>query len=498
MFKKVFIANRGLPAANCVKAVRELKMKSVVAYEGDDLRSVATRTADEVIEISSHSKPTAYLDVDVMVEAIEKSGADAVHPGYGFLAKNKDFAAKIKEKGITFIGNDFGSKSEIRDLAIQSGLAVLPSSGVLKSWNDVDSSAEAVGYPLIIKVLDSYSGWGVRVVRSAEELRGAWDYVQKQCERHEVSSQVVLEKYLADAHQVEVPVLRDNKGRCIILPEVDTTVQRRFQKLLVESPSPVVNKDLRSKIESALPVLLNKLDLVGYATVEFLIDVQGEAYFLDVEGDVQAAHSVTGLFTGLNIMREQIRLHAGEALSILPENIKRQGHVLCVFLHAVDPYNKFRPSPGKVEYFQSPAGEGIILQTAVGAGDLVSPNYDSLIAKVIVSDSSRTDAISRMKVALEDTFIEGIQSNLPIMRAIVNTEDFARAEINISDLFSEEKRVQLLRSLRNEEDDEVASVLAALALNTDANATQIMASAQQGGLLWSMASKVLNRKKMEF
>lgn len=497
MFKKVFIANRGLPAANCVKAVRELGSKSVVAYEGDDLRSVATRTADEVIAISSATKPTAYLDVEAMVAAVVQSGADAVHPGYGFLAKNQEFAEKIKAKGIAFIGNDFGTQPELKDVASQSGLAVLPSTGVLHNWNDVDSAAPSIGFPLVIKALDSYSGWGVRVVRSVEELRGAWDYVSHQCERHQVSSEVVLEKYLSNAHQVEFPVLRDQNGRCLVLPELDTTVQRRFQKLLVESPSPVMKKEIRSKIESALPVLLNKINLVGYATVEFLV-TGDDAFFLDVEGGVQAAHSVTGLLTGLNIMREQIRLHAGEALTVLPEHIKRQGHVLGVFIYAMDPYKKFAPSPGKVEYFQSPAGEGIILQSAVAAGDLVSPNYDPLIAKVIVTDATRSATISRMKIALEDSFIEGVQTNIAIMRAIVATEDFAKAEINVSDLFSEEKRVQLLRSLRNEADDEVASIIAALALNTDANATQIMASAQQGGLLWSMASKMMNRKKMEF
>jgi acetyl/propionyl-CoA carboxylase alpha subunit len=495
MFKKVLIANRGLVATNCVRAVRELGAKAAVVYETSDLGSAAVRAADEAIEISSANGSTAYLDVAAIVEAATKCGADAVHPGHGFLAKNPELALRLKERGIALIAAP--SYPRAKEFAQKAGLGVLPGTSVLRGWTDAEAAVAGVGFPLVVRAVASYGGWGARVVNDASELKPAWDHVCKQCERHGVSSELILEKYLTNAHQVEFPVLRDSTGRVIVLPELESSAQRRFQKLLVETPAPSLKAALRGKLESSIPALVNQLGIVGYATVIFQVS-GGEAYLSDVDGSIQASHSATGLLTGVNVIREQIRVASGEALRIQAEHVQRKGHVISVFLYAMDPYNKFVASPGRIDRFLPPTGEGVFLQSSLASGDVVSPHYDPNIAKLLVLDSTRDEAISRIRLALGDFFIDGIQTTLPLMRAIVQSADFVKAEITTSYLFSEERRVALLKSLRNTEDDEVAALVAALALNTDSNASQIMASAQHGGLLWSMASRVLNRKKMEF
>ncbi|HSQ41912.1 MAG TPA: biotin carboxylase N-terminal domain-containing protein [Fibrobacteraceae bacterium] len=495
MFKKVLIANRGLVAANCVRAVRELGACAAVVYETSDLGSAAVRAADEAIEIRSSNGSTAYLDVNAIVDAAVMCGADAVHPGYGFLAKSQELAHLLKERDIAFLSAPLFPRT--KEVAQKLGIGVLPGTPLLRNWAEVESSYAAVGFPLVVRAVASYGGWGHRVVNDLEELRPAWDHVAKQCERHGVPGDIVLEKYLPDAHQVEFPVLRDHSGRVLALPEFETSVQRRFQKLIAESPAPSVKGALRGQIESSIPALVNQLGLEGFASVVFQI-VGGEAYLSEVDGSIQASHSVTSLFSGVNVIREQVRVASGEALRIQEEHVQRRGHVIGAFLYATDPYRKFTPSPGRIGRFHAPMGEGIVLLSTVAAGDIVSPHYDPNIATLLVHDSTREEAITRMRLALADFFVDGIQTTLPLLRAIVDSADFVKVEISTSYLFSEDRRVQLLKGLRNEEDDEIAALVAALALNTDANASQIMESAQHGGLLWAMASRVLNRKKMEF
>lgn len=495
MFKKVLVANRGLVAANCVRAVRELGAKAAIVYETSDLGSAAVRAADEAIEISSANGSTAYLDVGAIVEAAVKCGADAVHPGYGFLEKNPDLANRLKERGIALIAPAIYPRA--KELAQKAGLGVLPGSTLLRGWSEVEASVASIGFPLVIKAVASYGGWGARIVNEASELKPAWDHVCKQCERHGVAQELVLEKHLANAHQIEFPVLRDSSGKVLVLPELETSAQRRFQKHLVETPAASLKSALRGKLESAIPALVNQLGVVGFVSVIFQVS-GGEAYLSEVDGSIQASHSATGLLTGVNVIREQIRVASGESLRIQAEHVQRKGHVIGVMVYAMDPYQKFAPCPGRIERFYAPTGEGIVLHSTVTGGDIVSPHYDPNIATLLVLDSTRDEAINRLRLALADFFIDGIQTSLPMMRAVVASADFVKGEVTTSYLFSEDRRVSLLKSLRNSEDDEVAALVAALALNTDANATQIMASAQHGGLLWAMASRVLNRKKMEF
>lgn len=495
MFKKVLVANRGLVAANCVRAVRELGAKAAVVYESQDLGSAAVRAADEAIEIRSANGSTAYLDVGAIVDAAVRVGADAVHPGYGFLEKSPELALQLKERGIVFISSP--NYLRAKEIAQKSGMGVLPGSSVLRSWSDAETVVASIGFPLTLKAIAGYGGWAGRVVNEKAELKPAWDHVCKQCERHGVPQELVIEKHLPKAHQVEFPVLRDASGKVLVLPELESSVQRRFQKLLVETPSPAMKAGLRGKLESAIPALVNQLGLVGFASIIFKV-AGGEAYLSEVDTSIQASHSASGLLTGVNILREQIRVASGESLRVQQEQIQRKGHAIAVFLLAMDPYHKFAASPGRIERFLVPMGEGVHLQSTLAAGDVVSPHYDPNIANLLVLDSTRDEAITRLRLALKDMYVDGIQTTLPIMRAVVESADFAKSEVNCSYLFSDEKRVSLLKSLRNTEDDAVAALVAAIALNTDANATQIMNSAQHGGLVWSMASRLLNRKKMEF
>lgn len=495
MFKKVLIANRGLVAVNCVRAVRELGATASVVYEASDLGSVAVRAADEAIEIKSTNGSTAYLDVDAIVEAAVHFGVDAVHPGYGFLATNQDLAVRLKQHDIKLITTPpFPNAISI---AKKAGINVLPSSPSLHAWSEVESSVAAIGFPLVVKAVANYGGWGARVVFEAADLKPAWEHVCKQCERHGVPADIVLQKHLPMAHQVEFPVLRDHTGQVLVLPDRETSVQRRFQKLLVETPAPVLNSKLRSKLESCIPTLVGQLDLVGFATIVFQVS-GNEAYLSDVEGSIQAAHSATGLLTGINTIREQIRVASGETLEIKTEKVQRKGHVIGVFIYAMDPYHKFAPSPGKVDRFHAPTGEGIILHTSATAGDIVSPHYDPVISKLLVSETTREEAIKRLHHALTDFFIDGVQTTIPLMRAIVQSDDFKKSKVTTSYLFTEARRVSLLKSLRNADDDKIAALVAALALSNDDNATQIMDGAKHGSLLWSMANRVLSRKKMEF
>jgi len=495
MFKKVLVANRGLVAVNCVRAIRELGAKAAVVYEAPDLGSAAVRAADEAVEIKSTDQSTAYLDINCIVAAAVKLQVDAVHPGYGFLATNFELFKRLQEHKITLITTP--SFPQAFELAKKADFKTLPTSPTLHSWNEVETHVSTIGFPLVVRALANYGGWGARIVFEQAELKTVWEHVCSQCERHGVPTDIVLQKYMPSAFQIEFPVLRDKSGQVLVLPDREVSVQRRFQKFMVETPAPNLNPDLRRTIVSKIPHFIDQLGLVGYAILVFEV-VKGEAYLSEVESSVQAAHSATGLLTGVNILREQIRIASGSKLNNLIIHQEVNNHVIGVFVYAMDVFRKFTPSPGKVDRFHPPVGEGIYLHTSVGSGDTVSPHYDPVIAKLLVSDKTRSEAIARLSLALSDFFVDGIQTTLPLTRAIVESKDFHKAQITTSFLFSEAKRVSLLKSLRNPEDDCIAAIIAGLALSCEENSSQIIDNAQQGSLLWSMANRVLSRKKMEF
>jgi len=504
MYKKVMVANRGLIQASCVRAIQELGAKAVVACESSDFNQVGVRAADEVVEIRSTEKFTPYLDVGVIVEAAVKCGADAVHPGYGFLAQSIELEKRLREKGIAFIApvlegeKSLANKDRLRRAAQKSGFATLPASSVTADMAALEKEAPAIGYPLLVKAAGAYGGRAIRMVRDAGELKASIDHVLIQCERFGYEKALYLEKFVTNTHVIEYPVLRDKGGRVLVLPEQECSVQRRFRKLLIETPSTTVSREVRGRLEGAIPTLVNTLEIVGFASVEFLVN-GNEAYLLDVKGTIQPFHGATALLTGVDVLREQIRLHSGDPLKLQPAHVRQGGHVIAANIAAMDPYEKFSASPGRIERFYAPYGEGVVVQSPVVAGDSITAQYDSVLAKVMVVETSREEALTRMSVALEDFQIEGVHTTIPLLRGVVQNPEFLKGTWTANYLFSEERRAEILSVIHKDDEEEIASMVAAIALNTDSNASQIMAAAQEKhGFLWSMASRLLNRKKMEF
>lgn len=503
MFKKILVANRGLVAAQCVKAVQELGIPVAVVYEGADLHSAAVRSADEAYELVSHGSASPYVDVPALLDLAERIGADAVHPGYGYLAHDENFAKLCRKRGITPIGpqlgagKDLSNKPELKRLAAEVGLRPLPGSSVMSSFVDIENAAKQIGYPLLIKSVQGFGGKGIRAVYKAEELRGAYDYVVAQCEQNGIELELYVEKFLPESRLVEFPVLRDKSGRCLVLPSQECAVMRRFQKLLVESPAPALGAVAKDSIEALLPALLKSLGLVGFASVEFLMAQDGQLYFLEVNPNVQPSHGVTGSLLGVDLLREQVDLLAGGSIDFeIPATV---GHAIGAYVLAMDPDNKFAPSPGRIERFWAPTGTGVAVQAAVSAGDMVGVSYDPMVANVVVRDRSRTAALRRMRVALDNLTLEGISTTLTLLRALVSSPEFEQLKITQGALFTEERRKALMDGARSDQDDAVAALIAALTLAQDANRAAILeAAAQNQTSVWNLASRFLNRKKMEF
>jgi len=502
MFSRVLVANRGLVQANCIRAVKELGATAIAVYEAEDRTSAGVRNADEAYEVKSGSELRPYFDIDRMVELAEKAGVDAVHPGYGFLAQNTEFLQKLKERGITpiapLMADDLADKPHLKKVAMKIGLPILPGSETHKEFSQLEQAAEELGYPLVMKAARGYGGKGIRIVHKAEELKPAWEQIQEQCQKFAIDTgEVYVEKYFPEARHIEFPVLRDKDGKCVVLPEQDCSVQRKFQKMLVETPSASINDQTRGKLQAIVATLVAQLNIVGFASVEFLYH-DGLAYFLEVNGYLQPSHTASGMLTGIDLLQEQIRLVAGDPLNLEQSDVKGSGHVIGAYVMAEDPYRNFTPSPGKIERFYLPFGEGVSLQTNVVAGDVINTFYDSNIAKVMVKEATRKRALRKMEIVLDEVFADGVKNNIPLLRAILASDAFRKNSMTVSALSAPEARSELLEGLKSPELDEIAALLGAVALHYDSNVEQILAGAQQEESVWSAASRWFNRKKMEY
>lgn len=500
MFSKVLIANRGLILTNCVRAVQELGGKAIAIYETEDENNAGVRNADEAYEIQNSSATRAYADVDQIVKLAKSLKVDAVLSGYGFLSQNADFINKLQKIGITTIAptlegiHNLSDKPLIKKLAMKLGLYILPGSKNCSDYAEIKKEVASVGYPLLIKATQGYGGKALRVVEKEAELRSTYEFIQSQCHKYAMNSNdVFLEKFLPNAHHIEFPVLRDKSGNVAIFPEQWCSVQRRFQKQLVETPSHIITAQKREQLKQVIQQLVKKLKICGFASVEFLVD-EDVTYFLKVNGYIQPFYTGTGLLTGVDLLKEQIRIFAGQPLSFKPNQIKKNGHVISVSICAEDPENNFAPSPGKIDRFYYPFGQGINVQTNAFSGDTVATFYDPMIAKVIVRDASRKEAISRMKVALDNFFIDGIKTNIPLMRAILNSDDFRQQRVNITYIPDLVKRNKILQELKKPEDEQIAAIIAALDLHYDTNSQQILKAAKEDSL-WTTAARWLSQKK---
>ncbi len=493
MYKRVLVANRGLIQAACVRAIKNLGAEAVALCEEGDFNQVGVREASRAYVISSNKKNSPYLDVDLVVKTAVECQVDAVHPGYGFLATSSELSKKLSERGIAFIssaflakGRSFGEEKKIlNNIAIKAGIAVLPHSAVFDDIAKLTKEAESIGYPLMVKAVAASGGRCIREAKSTEEFQTAIDSVLRQCERFGYEKAIYLEKALSHPHIISFPILRDKSGKHVIFPEVEGSVQFRFRKLLVESPSPYLSKENRGKIMSMLPALMDGLEITGYANAEFFVS-GNDIYLLDVKESIQHFHGVTNLLTGIDILREQIRLHSGEPLLLQKENIKNEGTVIALNIDAMDPYSKFSPSPGKIERMFIPYGDGIVVQSPFVSGDTVPSNYESVLAKIMAYSDTREKAISNMESALSGFRIEGISTTLPFLRGVLKHPDFLNLKWTGMHMTYESRIQEVLENINSHEEEEQAALIAALALSTDSNASTIMANAEHGGFLWAM------------
>ena len=436
MFKKILIANRGEIACRIIWACRELGIKTVAVHSEADRDALHVRYADEAVCIGPAPSSQSYLNIPQIISAAEITNVDAIHPGYGFLSENPYFAEVCKECNITFIGPSadvmrmMGDKSEAKRTMRSVGVPVTPGSeGLIDDEETAIREAEKIGYPILIKATVGGGGRGMRVARNRDELLNAYQTARAEAEASFKNSGVYLEKYIDNPRHIEIQILADNFGNVIHLGERECSIQRRHQKLIEESPSPAIDYELRQEMGR---VAVNACKEVGYSnagTIEFLMDESGNFYFMEMNTRIQVEHPVTELVTVSDLVAGQIRIAAGEKMSLTQDEVMFVGHAIECRINAEDPVT-FTPSPGRITTLNLPSGPGIRVDTAIYDGYFVPPYYDSLIAKVISHSRTRERAIARMRRALEAMVVEGIKTTIPMHLKILNDPDFNSGNIS--------------------------------------------------------------------
>lgn len=435
MFSKILIANRGEIALRVIMACKEMGIKTVAIHSEADRESLHVRYADDDVCVGPASSRRSYLNIASVIAAAEITGADAIHPGYGFLAENDHFAEVLRECQIAFIGPDpesirlMGNKAVARDTAKKAGVPILPGSdGALESFEHGASIAASIGYPVILKASAGGGGRGMRICWNEEDLQGAYETARSEAERAFGVADVYLEKYLERPRHIEFQVFGDAQGRVVHLGERECSIQRRHQKLLEESPSPVLSKEMRQKMGDAAVKVAQAVNYKNAGTIEFLVEGQ-DFYFMEMNTRIQVEHPVTEEVTGLDLVKEQIRVAAGEPLSFDVKDLQLRGHALELRINAEDPMT-FAPNPGRITTFHPPGGPGVRIDTAVYGGYVVPPHYDSLIAKLVTHGKDREEAIERARRALEMFIIEGVKTSIPLHRAILEDARFRRGDFS--------------------------------------------------------------------
>jgi acetyl-CoA carboxylase, biotin carboxylase subunit len=441
VFKKVLIANRGEIALRIIRVCKQFGIKTVAVYSQADRDSLHVKFADEAVCIGPAAGKESYLKIPRIIAAAEITAADAIHPGYGFLAENASFAEICKTSGIKFIGPDpamisaMGDKALAKDTMKKAGVPVVPGSdGVVNDVEDARKIAKEIGLPVIIKAVAGGGGRGMRIVREEDELENAFKTAQHEAEQGFNNAAVYIEKYVEQPRHIEMQVFGDQHGNVIHFGERDCSVQRRHQKLIEESPSPFVDEVLREKMGEAALKGCKAVNYEGAGTIEFLVDKDKNFYFMEMNTRIQVEHPVSEEVTGHDLIKLQLRVAAGEKLP--RKKIRPEGHAIECRINAEDPANNFRPNPGKVTDFHMPGGFGVRVDTHCYTGYIVPPYYDSLIAKLIVYAQTREGAIQKMAGALDEFTIEGIKTTLPFHRQVMRNSKFASGKFDTSFLES--------------------------------------------------------------
>ena len=429
MFKKILIANRGEIALRIIRTCKEMGIKTVAVYSTADRDSLHVRFADEAVCIGPAPSKDSYLSIPHLISAAEITNADAIHPGYGFLSENAKFSQICRDYGIKFIGatpeqiNGMGDKASAKDTMIAAGVPTIPGSvGLLTDVKQGITVANEIGYPIILKATAGGGGRGMRIVWKDEEFEGAWDSARQEAGAAFGNDGIYLEKFIEDPRHIEIQVIGDQFGKVCHLSERDCSIQRRHQKLVEESPSPFMTVELRQKMGEAAIKGAKAVNYEGAGTVEFLVDKHRNFYFMEMNTRIQVEHPVTEEVINFDLIKEQIKVAAGIAIS--GKNYEPAMHAIECRINAEDPWNNFRPSPGKITNFHSPGGHGVRVDTHVYAGYVIPSNYDSMIAKLITVAQTREEAISTMERALSEFVIEGVKTTIPFHLKLLKDPEF--------------------------------------------------------------------------
>lgn len=428
-FKKILIANRGEIALRIIRTCREMGIKTVAIYSTADRDSLHVRFADEAVCIGPPSSAESYLSIPKIMAAVEITNADAVHPGYGFLSENADFAEVCADYGIKFIGpgadqiRRMGDKITAKDTMIKAQVPVVPGNGeLLKSADDGRAQAKEMGYPVMLKATAGGGGKGMRIVNAEDEFQKAWESARTEAKAAFGNDGMYMEKYIIKPRHIEIQIIGDQHGNVVHLSERDCSIQRRHQKLVEECPSPFATPELREAMGQAAIKAGEAINYEGVGTVEFLVDSERNFYFMEMNTRIQVEHPVTEEVIDHDLIKEQIRVAYGEELS--GENYYPKCHAIECRINAEDPWNNFRPSPGNISSFHSSKGQGVRVDTHVYAGYTIPPHYDSMIAKLIVRAPTRKEAITKMERALDEFIIEGVKTTVPFHQWLMKQEDF--------------------------------------------------------------------------
>ncbi len=436
---KILIANRGEIAVRIIRACKEMNIKTVAVYSEMDKDAMHTRLADEAVCIGPANSGKSYLNLKNIIEAANITGADSIHPGFGFLSENSQFTKICEESNIKFIGPSYqvielmGNKSNAKELMKSAGVPVIPGSdGSVKGLKDAIKIASKIGYPIMLKAAAGGGGKGIRIVNSPEELESSYNIVKQEAKISFNDDEIYIEKFVKNPRHVEIQILADEHGNVIHLGERDCSIQRKNQKIIEETPSTAIDDKLRTKMGEAAIKAAKVAGYTSCGTIEFLVDSDKNFYFMEMNTRIQVEHPITEERTGIDIVKAQIKIAAGEPLKLKQKDIEFKGHSMECRINAENPSKNFMPCPGTITGLNLPGGNGVRVDTAIYEGYTIPPSYDSMIAKIITHGDTRNEAISKMKRALEEIVIEGVETNIDFLFKIIKNPNFIRGNFDTS------------------------------------------------------------------